>query len=225
MTRVSIIKISVLLLFIGLLCGLTGQVELMKPRVSFLSESLWPQLLTVHVWATAISLTVICLSTISLVRDKTTIGQWSVWLGFAIVPILFGVLINLVLANAQSPNNFLVDTVYITANRHAFGTAGLLFALGGLSAFQTVNFERFPLKISFAFALLISGSGVALAFLQSIVGFNGMPRRYIDYPDAFAPFQFYSSISAIACFCLSVIYLILLWRHSYKKSSKIEEVF
>lgn len=225
MTRVSIIKISVLLLFIGLLCGLTGQVELMKPRVSFLSESLWPQLLTVHVWATAISLTVICLSTISLVRDKTTIGQWAIWLGFAIVPILFGVLINLVLANAQSPNNFLADTVYITANRHAFGTAGLLFALGGLSAFQTVNFERFPLKISFAFALLISGSGVALAVLQCILGLNGLPRRYIDYPVEFASFQFYSSIAAISCFLLSAVYIILLWRHSYKRSSRLEEVF
>lgn len=224
MTRVNIIKVAVLLLFIGLACGLIGQVELMKPRVSFLSETLWPQLLALHIWATAISLLVICLSTISLIRDKTTIGQWAIWFGFALVPILFGVLINLVLANAQSPDNFLTDTVYVTANRHAFGTAGLLFALGGLSAFQRVEFEGLSLRVSFSFALLISGSGVALAFLQSIAGLNGMARRYIDYPDVFAPILFYSSIAAIACFVLSAVYIILLWRHSYKKLSKIEEV-
>ena len=225
MIRDYLIKIAVLFLLLGFICGLIGQVELMKPRVSFLTETIWPQLLFVHMWATSISIAVISLGTISLILDKRTLGQWAIWIGFAVIPFLFGLLINLVLANVQTANNYIIGTVYVTANRHAYSTTGLLIALGGLSALQSVNLERFPLKISFIFALLISGSGVTLAFLQSILGFNGMVRRYIDYPDAFASLQLYSSIAAISCFLLSTIYIVLLWRHSSKKAVGVEGVF
>ncbi|MDB2439917.1 hypothetical protein N9W89_14485 [Hellea sp.] len=225
MIRDYIVKTASVLLLVGLACGLAGQVELLKPRVSFMSPSLWPKLLTLHIWATAISLVVIVLSTISLIRDRTALGQWAIWLGFGAVPLLFGILINLTLANVQSPQSALEDTVYLTANRHAYGTAALLVALGGLSALQQVKFKSLSLKVSFGFALLITGSGVALALLQALLGLNGFPRRYIDYPIQFAPFQFYSSVAAITCFFLSANYVILLWRHSNKKAGAIDEVF
>ncbi len=225
MIRNYIIKTASLFLLVGFACGLAGQVELIKPRVSFMSPSLWPQLLTMHVWATAISLVVICLSTVSLIRDRNTLGQWVIWLGFATVPLLFGVLINLMLASVQSLDSYITDTTLVTANRHAYGTAVLLVALGGLSALQSVKFESLSLKISFGFALLITASGVALAFLQLQLGSHGVPRQYIDYPIEFAPLQFYSSVAAITCFFLSGFYVILLWRHSNKKAGTIEEVF
>jgi len=225
MVRDYIIKTASLLLLIGFACGLIGQIELLKPGISFMSPSLWPQLLTLHVWATAISLIIICLSTISLIRDKTTLGQWAIWLGFAIVPILIGILTNLMLENVQSPDSYLKDTTFVTANRHAYGTAVLLVALGGLSALQRVKFESLSLIISFGFALLITGSGVTLAILQAALGVSGLPKQYIDYPIVFAPFQFYSSVAAITCFFLSAAYVILLWRHSDKKAGAIEEVF
>ena len=231
MVRDYIIKTASLLLLIGFACGLIGQIELLKPGISFMSPSLWPQLLTLHVWATAISLIVICLSTISLIRDKTTLGQWVIWLGFAIVPILIGILTNLMLENVQAPDSYLKDTSYlkettfVTANRHAYGTAVLLVALGGLSALQRVKFESLSLIISFGFALLITASGVTLAILQAALGVSGLPKQYIDYPIVFAPFQFYSSVAAITCFFLSAVYVILLWRHSDKKAGAIEEVF
>jgi len=225
MIRDYIVKAASLLLLVGLACGLAGQVELIKPRISFMSPSLWPPLLTLHVWGTAISLVVICLSTISLIRDKTTLGQWAIWLGFGTVPLLFGLLINLMLTNVQSPDNYLTDTYLVTANRHAYGTAVLLVGLGGLSALQRVRFESLSLKLSFVFALLIAGSGVALTLLQAQLGLNGLPRRYMDYPSEFAPLQFYSSVAAIICLFLSAAYVILIWRHSDKKTGTIEEVF
>jgi len=225
MVRNYIIKTASLLLLVGLACGLAGQVELIKPRISFMSPTIWPQLLTLHIWATSISLVIICLSTISLIRDRKTFRQWGVWLGFGTVPLLLGALINLMLANVQSPDSALKDTVLITANRHAYGTAVLLVALGGLSALQRMKFESLSLKVSFSFALLITISGVLLVLLQASLGLNGVPRRYIDYPIQFAPLQFYSSVAAITCFCLSAFYVILLWQHSNKKAGTIEEVF
>lgn len=121
--------------------------------------------------------------------------------------------------------SILLLAIEVTANRHAYGTAVLLVALGGLSALQRVKFESLSLKISFGFALLITVSGVALVLLQAQLGLYGLPRRYIEYPIEFAPLQFYSSIAAITCFFLSAFYVILLWRHSNKKTGTIEEVF
>lgn len=226
MVRNYIIKTASVVLLIGFACGLAGQVELIKPGVSLMSDatSLWPRLLTLHVWATAISLVVICLSTISLIGDRDTSGQWAIWLGFGTIPLLFGVLINLMLTNVQSPDSYLTDTTYVTAIRHAYGTAVLMVALGGLSAWQRMKFEGLPLKISFGFALLITGSGVALSLFQTQLGLNGLPKRYLDYPIEFAPLQFYSGVAAIACFFLSAVYVILLWRHSDRKTGA-EEVF
>jgi len=224
MVREYIVKTASLFLLIGLICGLAGQVELIQPRVSFMRPSLWPHLLTLHIWATTISLVVICLSTFSLIRDRTTFGQWAIWLGLGILPFLLGVVINLMLTNVETSNRFLMDTVLVTSNRHAFGTAALMFALGGLSALQRVKFVGLSFKISFVFALLIAASGFILSLLQSRLGSYGLPRGYIEYPIEFAPLQFYSSVAAIACFILSVIYVIVLWQHSDDKIG-VGEVF
>jgi len=225
MVRDYIVKAASLLMIVGFSAGVVGQAELLKPGISYMNFSLWDKILTVHIWATPVSLAAICLSTISLIRDRRALGQWAIWLGFCAVPLLFGVLINVILANVQSPESALFDTVYLTANRHAYGTAALLVALGGLSALQKVKSKYLSFKVSFGFAFLISCSGVALAFLQARLGMQGMPRRYIDYPHEFAQSQFYSSIAAMTCFTLAAIYVMLLWRCPDEKVEKIGEVF
>ena len=222
MVRDYIVKTASLLLLIGFGAGLAGQVELLKPGISFMSPERWSQILPLHVWATTISLVVICLSTISLIRNKTVLRLWAIWLGFAAIPFLSGALIHLLLANAGGPESYLSDSYFMTANRHAFGTAVLLVALGGLSALQQVMFKSVPLKISFVFALLITGSGVAAAYLQASLGLNGLPRGYIDYPAQFAPLHFYSGVAAIACIFLSASYVIFLWR---QKNPSVATVF
>lgn len=225
MIREYTVKTASLLLLVGLIIGLAGQVELLKPGISFMSPELWGQILPLHVWVTVISLMVICLSTISLIRDKTTLGQWAIWFGLATIPLLYGGVISLMLLNVGGPDSYLSDSYFMTANRHAFGTAVLLVALGGLSALQRVKFKSVPLKVSFGFALLITGSGVAAASLQATLGLNGLPRRYIDYPAEFAPLHFFSGIAAIFCVFVSAIYVILLWRHRDEKLSMGEGVF
>lgn len=224
MVRYYIVKTASFLMLSGFAFGIIGQGELLRPGIAIISPELWIKILPLHVWLMAISLVIICLSTISLIRDRTTLGQWAIWLGLGIVPLLYGVLLNLMLTG-QSPDSYLRDTAYVTAIRHAYGTAILMVALGGLSALQRMKFEGLPLKISFGFALLITGSGVALSLLQTQLGLSGLPRRYIDYPVEFAPLQFYSGVAAIACFFLTAVYVILLWRHSDEKAGIIKEVF
>lgn len=212
-------------MFLGLAAAIATQLELMMPGVSFLNASIWSQMVTFHIWATILSIVVIGLMTLPLIRHKKTFGQWTVWLGFSIIPLLYGLLITLVIDKAQSQPSFIADTLLLTASRHAYGTAALLATLGGLSALQKVRLKSISLKVSFLFAPLIAGSGTLFAISQTQLGVFGMPRRYNEYPQEFAQVQFYSSLTGIACLSLSAIYLILLWRCSDKKTEKIEEVF
>ena len=145
------------------------------------------------------------------------------WLGFCLVPILLGALLQVMLKNAGT-GSYLSDTLYVTAYRHTLGVAVLLVALGGLSAMNKMKQKTVSLSISIGFAVLITASGTALTILQASVGLNGIPRRYIDYPDEFAQLQFYSGIAAITCLALSAAYVVYLWRCP-KTLEKAEEVF
>lgn len=210
-------------MFTGFAAGIILQIELLKPGISFLNQSIWPHLITLHIWASAISLLIICLSTLSFLRQKETWGLWSIWLGFSIVPILFGVLLQLMLKNSP-PNNYLSDTLFTTAYRHAFGIAVLLAALGGLSAASKMKRKMISLTVAFGFAGLITAAGTILIVLQARVGTNGIARRYIDYPVEFAALQFNSGIAAIACLSLCAAYVVYLWRCPVK-TVKAAEVF
>ena len=225
MLRSHTIKIACVLMLVGFAAGVTGQVELLKPGISFMSKSFWPKLLTLHVWATSISLVAICLSTISFIRYKTTFGQWGVWLGFGIVPFAIGALMYLVLAKTRQPDGVLLDTTYASAYRHAFGTLVLLIALGGLSAWKKTKAANLSLTVSFAFALSITITSVTLVILQARLGLMGMPREYIDYNPVFASFQFYSSIAAIACLSLSAGYVFRLMWLPDDDLQKVEDSF
>ena len=180
MSRSYIIKTSCVLMLIGFSAGIIAQVELLKPGISFLNRSIWPTLLTLHIWATSISLVAACLSTISFIRYRITFGQWGVWGGLAIVPFAMGALLYYLLKN-QPDGGFIMNSTYPTAVRHAFGTVVLLIALGGLSAWKKTRVANLSLKISFAFALLIMVTGVTLAFFQGRLGIMGMPQKAIDY--------------------------------------------
>ena len=169
MLRDQIIKAACLLMFIGFAAGISMQIELLKPGISFLNQSIWPHLITLHIGATTISLLVICVSTIPFIRHKETLGLWGIWLGFSLVPILLGTLLQAVLKNAGT-DSLLSETLYVTAIRHAVGIAVLLAALGGLSARAKMKSKTISLKFSFIFASVITVSGAALTILQASVG-------------------------------------------------------
>ena len=226
MIREYIVKFACFFLMLGLTAGTIIQIELLKPGILLLSETAaYSYLLPAHIWLTSISLLVIFASTISLIRQGSTLGHWAVWLGGALfILILAGAPLQLTLSRLPS-DTYLADTYYLTASRHAYGIAFLLASLGGLTALIKIKVKTFPLKISFGFASLITLSGSALTILQAGLGQNGLPRRYIDYPEQFADPQFYSSVAAMACFGLSVIYIIMLWRGSRNASEKSEDIF
>jgi len=225
MVRNYIVKLACVLMLIGLTTGFLGQIELLNPGILFLSLDSWSTLLGIHAWVTSIALVVICLSTISIIAHRAAAARWAVWIGFAVIPFLVGVISSVMLKNAKAPDSYLFDTVYTTASQHAYGVAALSVALGGLSALATVKSKTLPSKVSFVFALLIAGSGVILTILQVSLGLNGLPRRYLDYPQEFAQLQFYSGVAAIASLIFSAIYIILLWRCSNEDIGKAEEIF
>jgi heme/copper-type cytochrome/quinol oxidase subunit 1 len=196
----------------------------MKPGVWFLSEASWLFLLPIHVWATTLALLILVLSTLSHLGEKSTIGHWGIWIGASCAPLLVGGIIHVTLLNS-GPESYLSDTIYRTAYQHAYGTTALLIGLGGLSAHHKVKTGHLPFKFSLGFALPMGAAGLALTFSQAVSGLSGMPRRYIDYPQEFAPLQFLSSVVAILCSALAAVYIVLLWRLSKRKTNEIESIF
>ena len=225
MVRYYIVSAACVFALFGFAAGIAGQIELLKPRIVFMSGEAWLHLLPIHAWITSVSIAIICLSTIALIRDKTTRPQWVIWLGLAIIPLLYGLLLTYTFAKISSGDQFLIDTTFETARRHAYGSVALMIALGGLSAMQSTRLKTIPLGVSFCFAVLISLSATAMAGMQASLGVMGLPRAYIDYPIEFSSLQFYSGIAAIMCLSLSTMYVLLLWRYTRKHNNRIKEMF
>lgn len=224
MLRQNILNGACFFLLLSLVIGTILQIEHLKSGGQILKGSMWSNLLPFHAWLTPLSIVIIVVSTLSFIRHKRTFGIWAIWLGFSLLPLLYGLLTQGLLSNLDK-DAFLHDTVYLTANRHAYGVVLLMVALGGLSAFKKMKQERLSLIMAIIFAFPISVSGVVMNIYQARLGFSGMPRRYYDYPDEFASLQFIASLSGMICFTLAAIYVVLMWRRSAKESDKIKEVF
>lgn len=96
----------------------------------------------------------------------------------------FGGVILLILSNV--PDSTLHDTYMALAADHGFGVSVILGSLAGVSAWIGQSRGIRTTLVSLVSGLMIGVTGYIAAANTSAAGIMGMPRRYEDYPKAFA---------------------------------------
>jgi cytochrome c oxidase subunit 1 len=123
-----------------------------------------------------------------------------------------------VLANAGA-DRALHDTYYVVAHFHYVLSLGAVFAI--FAAWYYWYPKMFGIMYNETLANIhfwITFVGVNVIFFpQHFLGLAGMPRRYIDYPDAFALWNRVSSVGYYITFAGLVLFLYILFEAARKK--------
>ena len=123
-----------------------------------------------------------------------------------------------VLANAGA-DRALHDTYYVIAHFHYVLSLGAVFSIfaGWYYWYPKMFGILYNERLATAhFWITFVGVNV-IFFPQHFLGLAGMPRRYIDYPDAFAFWNRISSIGYYITFVGLLVFLYLLWDSARKR--------
>ncbi|WP_158813696.1 cytochrome c oxidase subunit I [Methylocapsa sp. S129] len=141
-----------------------------------------------------------------------------IWaIGFIFLFTVGGVT-GVVLANA-GVDRALHETYYVVAHFHYTMSLGAVFSIfaGFYYWFPKMTGYMYNEKLgNLHFWLLFVGVNLVF-FPQHFLGLAGMPRRYIDYPDAYALWNFWSSIGAYVSGLGTLVFLYTVYEAFAKK--------